>query len=147
MHPLEHHPFIEQAQDLQYLIDQLQRAIICIKGRSNRWFNAIAATIMVVVFAVIAYFAIRHWDVAEPVIWTSTVGVGVVVLLVLLLFGKRLDKVHMLEQARERRAQTALRKAGLDAEIIGNITRKYMEANVDVSEINATTSTKRSPLP
>jgi hypothetical protein len=132
MYLWEHHPSTEQARDLQDLSEQLQRVISYIKGRSNRLFNAIATAIMVVVFAVIAYFAIRHWDVAEPVIWTSTVGVGVGVLLVLLLFGKKLDKVDLLEQARERRAQRVLRKAGLDVEIIRKVTTKYLEPGAEV---------------
>ena len=147
MHLWEHHPSTEQTRDLRHLSNQLQRVISHIEGRSSWWFNTIAATIIVVVFAGIAYFAIRHWDVAEPVIWASTVGVGVVVFLMLLFFGMQLDKVHMIEQAREKRARTALRKAGLDIERIGNITRKYMEAGADISKVNAAMITKRSPTP
>lgn len=133
MHLWERHPSTEQTQDLQYLSGQLERAINYIKVRSNRWFNAIAVTIIVVVFVAIAYFAIRHWDVAEPLIWVFTVGIGVVVVLVLLLFGRQLDKVHILEQARENKAGAVLRKAGLDVETIPKVTTRYRGADTDMS--------------
>jgi hypothetical protein len=90
-----------------------------------------ATTVMVVVFPVIAYFAIRHWDIAEPMTWIFPVGVGVGVLLVRLLFGKQL-KVD-LPEARERRAQRVLRKAGLDVEIIRKVTTKYLEPGAEVA--------------
>jgi hypothetical protein len=130
MHLWECHPSTEQRWDLQYLSGQLDRAISRIKLRSNRRFNAIASIAMVASSAVIAYFAVRRWDVAEPIIWASTFVIFAVGVRVLLLFGRQLDKVHMiLEQTRENRAQAALRKAGLDEETIRKVTTKYMTAD------------------
>lgn len=139
MYLLDHHPSYEQTRDLQYLSDQLQGSIKYIKSRSNRWFNAIAITITGIVFPVIAYFAISYWDVAEPVIWVITVGVGIGLVLLILLFGKQFDKVHILVQARETEEQTALRKAGLDEETIRNVTMKYMQNVADIRNINKAT--------
>jgi hypothetical protein len=129
----ECHPSTEQWRDLQYISGQLDRAISHIKMRSNRRFNAIASVTMVAGSAVTAYFAVRRWDVAEPVIWAFTFGIFVVGVLGLLLFGRQLDKVHiMLEQMRENRARAALRKVGLDVETIRKVTTKYMGADADV---------------
>jgi hypothetical protein len=96
-----------------------------VKVRSNWWFNAIASGAIGTSFAVVAIFAVRRWDVAEPLIWASG-GIGVVVVLVLRLFGRQLDKVHILEQRRENRAQAALRKVGLDVETIRKVITKYI---------------------
>jgi hypothetical protein len=134
MHLWDCHPSTEKTRDLQYLSGQLERAVSYIKVRRNRWFNAIASVAIVAGFAVVASFTVPRWDVAEPAIWASSVGVGVVALLVLLLFGRRIPKVHiLLEQAGENRAQAALRKAGLDEETIRKVTTKYIAAGTDVS--------------
>jgi hypothetical protein len=125
MHLWECHPSTEQRRDLQYLSGQLERAISHVKVRSNWWFNAIASGAIGTSFAVVAIFAVRRWDVAEPLIWASG-GIGVVVVLVLRLFGRQLDKVHILEQRRENRAQAALRKVGLDVETIRKVITKYI---------------------
>ena len=130
----ECHPSTEQRRDLQYLSGQLDRAISHIMRRSNRRFNAIASVAMVAGSAVTAYFAVRRWDVAEPVIWAFTFGIFVVGVLGFLLFGRQLDKVNiMLEQMRENRAQAGLSKTGLDVEKIQKVTTKYMGAESDVS--------------
>jgi hypothetical protein len=130
----ECHPSTEQRRDLQHISGQLDRAISRIKLRSNRRFNAIASVAMVAGSAVIAYLAVRRWDIAEPVIWACTFGIFVVGVQVLLLSGRQLGKVHiMLEQMRENRAQAALRRAGLDVETIRKVTTKYMGADADVS--------------
>jgi hypothetical protein len=134
VHLWECHPSTEQRRDLQYLGGQLDRAINRIKVRSNRRFNAIASVAMVAGSAVIAYFSVRRWDVAEPIIWAFTFGIFVAGILMLLLFGRRLEKVYtMLEQTRENRAQAALRKAGLDEETIRKVTTKYIAADADAS--------------
>jgi hypothetical protein len=133
MDVLEYHPSTQQRRDLQYLSGQLDRAISRIKGRSNRRFNAMASVAMYLGSAMIAYFAVRHWDIAEPVIWVFSFGIIVVGVQMLLVFGRQLNKVHMiLEQTRENRAQTALRKAGLDEETIRKVTTKYMTADAYV---------------
>jgi hypothetical protein len=141
VHIWESHPSTEQRRDLQYLSGQLDRAISRIKMRSNRRFNAIASVVMVAGSAVIAYFAVRRWDVAEPVIWACTFGIFVVGVQVLLVFGRQLDRVHiMLEQTRENRAQAALRKVGLHVEIIQKVTTKYKGDDADAS-------VRKSPRP
>jgi hypothetical protein len=130
----ECHPSTEHKRDLQYLSGQLDRVISRIKVRSKRRFNAMASVAMYVGSPTIAYFAVRHWDVAEPVIWACTFGIFVVGVQVLLVFGRQLDRVHiMLEQTRENRAQAALRKVGLHVEIIQKVTTKYKGDDADAS--------------
>jgi hypothetical protein len=125
------HSSTEQVRGLQYLGSQLERVMTYIKGRSNRRFNTITVTIIIVVFVLIAYFAIRNWEIAESLIWVFTVGIGLVVFLVLVLFGKRLDKVHIVEQMRASWAQAALLKLGLDAEAIQKVMTKYAGTDTD----------------
>jgi hypothetical protein len=137
IHLWECHSSTDQTRDLQYLSGQLDRAINRIRVRSNRRFNAIASVTMDAATAAIAFFGLHRWDVAEPVIWVFTFVILVAGVQSLLLFGRQLDKVHIiLEQVRENRAQAALRKAGLDVELIQKVTMKYIGADTDVPAIS-----------
>lgn len=111
---LDDHPIAHKFSEVNILCDQFSNALTKMESRIRKQTAiAISTPILFVLFAV-AYWAIKYWDQAEPIVFVGQVALFVLFILVLLFTGVMPNKIEFINQLRERIIDWRLRCLGID---------------------------------
>ena len=111
---LDDHPIAHKFAEVDILCDQFTNVLIKMENRIRKQIAlAVSTPVLFVLFAV-AYWAIKYWDQAEPIIFVVQGVLFVFFILVFLFTGVMPNKIESINQRRERIIDWRLGCLGID---------------------------------
>ena len=111
---LDDHPIVHKFAEVDILCDQFTCLLMKMENRIRKQIAlAVSIPVLFVLFAV-AYWAIKYWDKAEPIVFVVQGIVFVIFILLFLFTGVMPDKIESINQLRERIIDWRLGYLGID---------------------------------
>ena len=99
---LDDHPIAHKLAEVDILCDQFTNVLIKMENRIRKQIAVAVSTPVLLVLFAVAYWAIKYWDQAEPIVFVVQGILFVFFILVFLFTGVMPNKIDSINQLRER---------------------------------------------